>query len=77
MNVADNLRRLREAKGLSKEELARRAGVSGAMVSYLERGTRNMSLNLAADFAKVLDCSVSDFMAGTQDDLLKPEEVSG
>ncbi len=34
------LRRLREARGLSQEELAERAGVSSHAVSALERGTR-------------------------------------
>ena len=34
------LRRLREAAGLSQEELAERAGLSSHAVSALERGTR-------------------------------------
>jgi predicted ATPase/DNA-binding XRE family transcriptional regulator len=39
-SFAEHLRRLREAVGLSQEELAERAGLSSHAVSALERGTR-------------------------------------
>lgn len=36
----DEIRRRRIARGLSVNELARRAGVSGAAISYIENGKR-------------------------------------
>jgi XRE family transcriptional regulator, regulator of sulfur utilization len=43
-DVGRRLRRLREARGLSLSELARRAGVGKATLSGLEAGTRNPTL---------------------------------
>ena len=39
-SLATTLRALREAAGLSQEELAERAGLSSHAISALERGTR-------------------------------------
>ena len=40
----DRLRQLREAAGVSCNELGHRAGISGGMVSRLERGLRTPTL---------------------------------
>ena len=39
-SFAEHLRRLREAAGLTQEELAERAGLTGKAVGALERGAR-------------------------------------
>lgn len=44
--AAETLRRLREARGLSQRELARRAGVTAATISDIERGRRQPTLPL-------------------------------
>lgn len=59
-----HLRRLREAKGLSIEELAHRSGMSFRGVVYIEHGRRNPSLltllqiaaGLNVNPARLLDC---------------------
>lgn len=63
MSVGENIKRYREAKEISQVELARQAGVSGAMICQIERGTKNPSLQLGAEIARVLGCEVADLLA--------------
>jgi len=42
--LAKNLRRLREAKGLSQEAFAHEAGIHRTYISDLERGARNPTI---------------------------------
>ena len=67
----DRLRRLREAKGWSQEELARQAGsVTQAQVSRLESGQRaNPKATVLLALARALQVSV--------DELLREEEGEG
>jgi transcriptional regulator with XRE-family HTH domain len=58
------LRELREAKGLSRDQLAVNAGTSSQSIAKLEQGTRSPSLELAWRVAQALGC--------TLDDLVKP-----
>lgn len=61
MSIGENLRRLREAAGLSQNELARRANVSAAAINMIEKDTRNLGLATGKDIADVLQCSLYDF----------------
>ena len=58
---AANLRKLREAKGYSQEELANRAGLDRTYVSGCERGVRNPSLISVEKFANALTAPAKDF----------------
>ncbi len=62
MSIGENIRHLRLDNGLSQMELARQAHVSGPMINMIERGTKVPSLLLSAELAKVLQCSVNDFL---------------
>jgi transcriptional regulator with XRE-family HTH domain len=53
-DFARPLRPLREAAGISCNELARRAGVSDAAVSMLENNLRKPSLETARKLARAL-----------------------
>lgn len=57
------LRQLREAHGLSQEELAFRAGLHRTYVSSAERGERNVSLVNLVRLARALDVHVSELVA--------------
>ena len=59
MTVADNLRRLRQAAGLSQMRLAQVANVSQPLVSQIERG-ENDSTKYLPQLAKAIGCQVSD-----------------
>ena len=52
--VGANIRRLREEKGLSQEDLGVDAHSGRTYVSELERGKRNATVTVVEKFAKVL-----------------------
>jgi len=52
-----NIRRLREEKGFSQEELGFEANSGRTYVSELERGKRNATATVIEKFAKVLGVS--------------------
>src|SRR5258708_34394334 len=52
---ATNLRRLRNAKGLSQDDLAYEAEVSRSYLSQLEKGSFYASLKIIGRLAEVLD----------------------
>lgn len=58
MGVGDNIKRLREAKGISQRQLAREAGVSQPLLCQIERGTKNPSLPVGLALAAALGVKV-------------------
>jgi transcriptional regulator with XRE-family HTH domain len=67
MRLGQNVRRLREAKGLSQEAYAEEAGIHRTYVSDIERGKRNPTITVVEKLAIPLGVS-----AGA---LLGPEQV--
>jgi transcriptional regulator with XRE-family HTH domain len=59
---ATNLRRLRNAKGLSQDDLAYEAGVSRSYLSQLEKGAFYASLKIIGRLAKALDAEPAEFL---------------
>lgn len=55
-----NVKRLREAKGWSQEELADQAGLHRTYVSGVERGIRNPTVTVLAKLAHGLSVTVSE-----------------
>ncbi|MEI7587598.1 helix-turn-helix transcriptional regulator [Runella sp.] len=56
----ENLRRLRESKGLSQEELYFRANLSKNQVGNIERGEVNTTISTAYALAQALEIKVSE-----------------
>ena len=56
------LRRIREAQGLSRAELGRRAGFSESHIGKLERGEARLHVDDLATFASALDCAPADLI---------------
>jgi transcriptional regulator with XRE-family HTH domain len=54
MAVAKQIRSIRKKKGLSQYELAAKLGVTQRVVSYYERETTNLSVDVVAKIAKAL-----------------------
>jgi transcriptional regulator with XRE-family HTH domain len=57
-----NLRKHREAKGLTQEELAEKANMDRTYISDTERGTRNIAIKNVARLAKTLGLTSSALM---------------
>ena len=62
--IGENIRRIRKDKGLTQAYVARQAGITQAMLCWIERGTRNPPLQVGMAIAKVLGCTVDDLLAG-------------
>ncbi len=62
MAVGEKIKEYRENAGLKQRQLAESVGVSYAMINQVERGTKNPSLQVAYEIARVLGCSVEDFL---------------
>ena len=58
------IRRLRDAKGWSQEELADKARVDRSYMSGIERGVRNVSVLSLAKVAKALGASLESLFRG-------------
>lgn len=56
------LEELRTAKGLSKNKLARLAGISQTAVTFIERGQRSPTLATLQRLAEALEVSVSQLI---------------
>jgi transcriptional regulator with XRE-family HTH domain len=59
--VATNLRRLRQVKGLSQEELADRAGINRNYVGMLEREQHAATIDMLEKLAAVLQADPVEF----------------
>jgi transcriptional regulator with XRE-family HTH domain len=56
--VGFNIRRIREERDLSQEELATLAGLHRAYVGQIERGEKNIGLKNLEKIAKALNVSI-------------------
>ena len=64
--VAKLLRREREKRGLSMNRVSERAGLSQQMVSYVERGMRNPTLETLLRIAAALNINLAKVIARAQ-----------
>ena len=60
--LALNLRRLRQAKGLSQEELAHQAKIDRTYVSALERSVYAAGIDVVDRLARVLGVEAADLL---------------
>jgi transcriptional regulator with XRE-family HTH domain len=61
-NIGPNIRRRRQALGLSLDALAQASGVSSTMLSEVERARKNPTVKLAYQIALSLGCSLTDLL---------------
>ena len=62
--IGKNVRRLREALGISQEELADRAGLHRTYIGGIERGERNLGLINLVKLAHALGVKPSELLRG-------------
>lgn len=58
------IRQVREAKGLSREALAKQCGISLAFLGHIERGKRSMSLETFANLCSALGAKADELLWG-------------
>jgi len=58
------IRKLRDERDWSQEELAERAGLHRTYVSAVERGVRNPTITVLGRLAAALEMSVSEMLSG-------------
>jgi len=56
------VRRLREQRGLTQEELAERAEVSATYIGFVERGDNVPTLSIILQIASALDVRAADLL---------------
>lgn len=59
-----NVRRRREAKTLTQEQLAEKAGLDPTYISGIERGLRNPGIKNVAKLARALGLTTSELCQG-------------
>lgn len=58
-----NLKKIRESRGLTQEELAEKSGVSRVTISRLENGSqKDLMVGNLNKIAAALECSISDLV---------------
>ncbi|MDO5639731.1 MAG: helix-turn-helix transcriptional regulator [Neisseria sp.] len=65
---AQNVRQVRRFKEMSQEELAHRSNISRVYIGEIERGERNVTIDLMEKIARALDISLERLL---QPDLTK------
>ena len=63
---AGRLKELREEMGITKDELAKRTGFSGAAITRWEKGTTIPNIDTLVVFAKFFKCSAG-YLVGLED----------
>jgi len=58
------VRELRRRRGWTQEQLAEAAGRHWTYIGGIERGERNVTLQVVADLARALDVDVREFFRG-------------
>lgn len=65
MNFGENVRKQREELDMTQLQLATAVGVTDPMISQIERGTKNATVNLAVSIAQALHCTLNKLVYGT------------
>ena len=60
LDVGGNIRKIREARRMTQQELADSVGVSKPMICRVERGTKNITVQLAVQISEVLGCELEE-----------------
>jgi len=71
--MKSDLKRFREARGLTQDELAKRVGLTESFVSRLETGKRVPSIEVALEIARVLDVGVSQIWIAEPKPIAAPQ----
>ena len=82
-NVSENIKRIRQSKGMSLDQVAEQTGVSKSMLAQIEKGTANPSIGvlgkitsgLRIEFQRLIDPPRVDYALISPDDLVPTKEL--
>ena len=60
MNYGTRLKELREHNGLSRNQLAEQLGITPSMIGQIERGTKQVSMGMAAQIAEIYNVDIRE-----------------
>ena len=69
--IANVLRKLREKKGLSQEELSFHSELHRTYISQLERGLKSVTVKTLVKITDVLEIDIDDFMKLVKNEIKK------
>jgi transcriptional regulator with XRE-family HTH domain len=73
--VDNRIRVLREARGLSLEELAAEVGTTNQQISLLENGKRRLTVEWLVRLSKALTCHPWELVAGNLPQPMRPTDI--
>lgn len=73
MNVGNNIKKIRKAKGLTQADLGRKLGISQAAIGQFEKGKTSIKIETIEKISKALDVPVNSLLLGLDID---PNESS-
>lgn len=62
VKIGKSIRKIREEKEITQEQLALEAGLNRAYIGYIERGERNPTLKTPEKIAKILKVSTKELL---------------
>ncbi len=62
--LGQRVRKFREQKGWSQEDMAEYSGLHRTYISGIERGTRNPTVTIVAQLANALNVTLGDLLDG-------------
>ena len=75
IRIGKNIQTLRKSKKITQEQLAEFMDVSISYISQIERGATSISLGVLYQISDFLDCTVSNLIEGTKDNILELVEL--
>ncbi len=76
MTIGERLKSLRELKGLSQNELARRAGINRPTISELESGRQqDVTVETARRLARALEVSLNMLVGDDEEETMPADEA--
>ena len=60
VSIGENIKKLREGKNMTQEELANLVNVNQSMICQIERGTKIPNMLLAIPISEALGCSIGE-----------------
>lgn len=69
MSVGENIKKIREEKGMTQKELAEKCGIIYQTIGKYERGLLNPKMETLVKIANAMDVYASDLLKGVNNDL--------